>query len=160
MPGWFDLYDWPIGVGVKDDNDGLAKAVEVVEGCVTELESKGVTRDRIVVGGFSQGGAVALRTAYNNNSGNGGFAACVSLSGWVTFKDVPAESKAVPLFLGHGSQDDKVLFEQQNHAEMILTGGGVDKIESKSYRMGHSSHPQEMADMANFLHDVLFEAKE
>ena len=163
MPGWFDLYDWPIGVGVKDDDDGLAKAVDVVEECVAQLESEGFTRDRIAVGGFSQGGAVALRTAYygggSKQDTNSGFAACVSLSGWVTFKEVPSNDgvKGTPLFLGHGSQDDKVLFEQQQHAEITLSSQGVKNIESKSYRMGHSSHPKEMMDMAQFLHKILFE---
>ena len=158
MPGWFDLYDWPIGIGVKDDNDGLKKAADIVEECVTNLESEGVSRDRIVVGGFSQGGAVALRAAYNG----GGFAACVSLSGWVTFNELSGEgkNKNIPLFLGHGSQDDKVLFEQQQHAEITLTGQGVSDIDSRSYRMGHSSHPQEMVDMAEFLDKVLFQTKE
>merc|ERR1712154_699549 len=93
MPGWFDLYDWPIGVGVRDDHDGLSKAVQAVEDCVSNLESKGVSRDRIVIGGFSQGGAVALRSAYH---AKGGFAACASLSGWVTFKDVSSDGKNVP----------------------------------------------------------------
>jgi len=154
MPGWFDLYDWPIGIGVKDDDEGLRQAVQVVEECVKKLESEGVPKDRIVVGGFSQGGAVALRAAFHNESDNGNFAACVSLSGWLTFK----ESKAadVPLFLGHGSFDDKVLFEQQNHAEVILTEQGIKHLESKSYSMGHSSHPQEMTDMAKFLDSILF----
>jgi len=161
MPGWFDLYDWPIGVGVRNDEDGLEKAVQAVEDCVDDLEKSGVPRNRIVVGGFSQGGAVALRSAYHSKS-KGGYAACVSLSGWVTFggDDVSNTSRDVPLFLGHGSQDDKVLFEQQKHAEITLSEDDkVGVIESKSYRMGHSSHPQEMADFANFLNKVLFETQ-
>lgn len=164
MPGWFDLYDWPIGIGIKDDHDGLSKAVDVVEECVDKLikESNGLlTRDRIAVGGFSQGGAVALRSAYH--SGKGPYGACVSLSGWITFSKVneneEANVKDIPLFIGHGSYDDKVLFEQQNHAEITLNGEGVKDIESKSYNMGHSSHPQEMVDVAKFLKKVFFEAE-
>lgn len=159
MPGWFDLYDWPIAVGVKDDHEGLSKAVNSVENCVKLLEQEGISRDRIAVGGFSQGAAVALQSAF---SGKGSFAACVSLSGWVTFKDVSADDKVkkTPLFLGHGSEDDKVLFEQQQHAEITLMAQGVENIESKSYRMGHSSHPQEMEDMAKFLNKIFYESKE
>lgn len=162
MPGWFDLYDWPIGVGVKDDNDGLKKAVDVVEEHVNDLERKGIPRDRIVIGGFSQGGAVALRSVYDGSSSSesetckGKFAGCVSLSGWLTFKNIVDESKDVPLFLAHGSFDDKVLFEQQKHAEVVLAEQGVGSVDSKSYSMGHSSHPQEMVDMATFLDNILF----
>jgi len=156
MPGWFDLYDWPIGVGVKNDSKGLQAAVDVVEKHVQELEAKGVERERIVIGGFSQGGAVALRAVYNAQQEKSKFAGCVSLSGWVTFEEVVDNGKDVPLFLAHGSYDDKVLFEQQKHAEMKLAEGGVGKVESKTYSMGHSSHPNEMADMAKFLNDLLF----
>lgn len=172
MPGWFDLYDWPIGVGVRDDEEGLKSAVDVVEGVVRGLEEKGVERNRIVVGGFSQGGAVALRSVYHANTSTDttatdgeaakAYGACVSLSGWVTYKgnDVSPASKDVPLFLAHGTQDDKVLFEQQQHAEVILGAeGGVRSIESKTYRMGHSSHPQEMVDFANFLNTILFDVQ-
>jgi hypothetical protein len=31
MPGWFDLYDWPIGVNAKDDRDGKISAAEQIE---------------------------------------------------------------------------------------------------------------------------------
>lgn len=55
MPGWFDLYDWPIAVGSKDDKEGLVSAVQVVEDHVEKLEKDGIPRSKIVVGGFSQG---------------------------------------------------------------------------------------------------------
>lgn len=55
MPGWFDLYDWPIAVGSKDDKKGLMSAVQVVEDHVEKLEKDGIPRSKIVVGGFSQG---------------------------------------------------------------------------------------------------------
>lgn len=171
MPGWFDLYDWPIGIGVKDDDDGLKAAVQVVEEHVVDLEqNKGISRDRIVIGGFSQGGAVALQSVYKKDNKNGDssssdtckgkFAGCVSLSGWLTFQNVADEMKDVPLFLAHGSYDDKVLFEQQKHAEVKLSEQGVNHVDSRSYRMGHSSDTQEMVDMAKFLDDVLFQKAE
>ena len=174
MPGWFDLYDWPIGIGVKDDHDGLKAAVQVVEEHVVDLEqNKGISRDRIVIGGFSQGGAVALQSVYNKDNGSsssssssdvntckGKFAGCISLSGWLTFQNVADEMKDVPLFLAHGSYDDKVLFEQQKHAEVKLSEQGVNNVDSRSYSMGHSSDTQELVDMAKFLDDILFQKAE
>lgn len=56
MPGWFDLYDWPIGVGSKDDEEGLLSGINLIEDHVEKLESEhGIPRSKIVVGGFSQG---------------------------------------------------------------------------------------------------------
>lgn len=183
MPGWFDLYDWPIGVGGKDDVAGLTDAVGTVISAVEKLErDEGIGRDRIVVGGFSQGGAAALLSAYShvgttttneneNDRGDDGaaaaaaddasdsttpFAGCVNLSGWVT---LPTElhKKDTPLFWGHGRFDDKVLFEQQAYGVKKLKEDlGVDVL-SKSYDVAHGSIPTEIKDMADFLDKILFQ---
>jgi len=158
MPGWFDLYDWPIGIGVKDDPQGLQKSVSQIEQIVSKLEKEdGIDRSRIVVGGFSQGGAVALLSAYRDN--NKPYAACAVLSGWLTLADdksVSDASKSTPLFWGHGKYDDKVLFEQQQYGLGVLRQGGVSTIGASSYPVGHSSHPDEINDFANFLDQIFF----
>jgi len=171
MPGWFDLYDWPIGVGSRDDADGILKAVRQIENEVEKLNQAGVPNDRIVLGGFSQGGAVAMVAAYHNNNKNEKqsqppYAGCVSLSGWLTCQDdfmaienISQQAKAnTPLFWGHGEWDDKVLFEQQHHgvSRLLSDGDGLQHVEHERYPMGHASHPQEMKDMAAFLDRILF----
>jgi lysophospholipase-2 len=126
MSGWFDLYDWPIKVGAKDDPDGLAAGVETVEQHVKVLNDMGIPSDKIVVAGFSQGGAVALLTAYQSKTR---YAGCVSLSGWLTLPDqlnVSDEAKKTPLYWGHGTYDDKVLFNQQPHGVAKLREQGVN----------------------------------
>lgn len=164
MPGWFDLFDWPIGVGAKDDREGKMAAAQQIEQTVEKLEQEmGIPPSRVVVGGFSQGGAVALITAYHRRrEGRAPFAGCVCLSGWLTLKDelsVTEEvAKATPLFWGHGQWDDKVLFEQQAHGVEKLRNVGVE-VTDFSYPMGHSSHPQEVEAMAEFVEKVLFPSK-
>lgn len=164
MPGWFDIFDWPIGIGVQDDYDGQRKAVQQVEECVRKLETeKGIPRNRIVIGGFSQGGAIALLAAYQTkNPSLLPFAACVNLSGWLLqAKDIEAaaSNSVTPLFWGHGQYDDKVLFEQQGYGVEQLKKLGVDVLH-ESYPVGHSSHPKEMEAMAKFLDNVLFNGLE
>lgn len=168
MPGWFDLYDWPISVGSKDDKEGKMKAVDQIDSVVENLikESGGtLTRDRIVIGGFSQGGAIALLSAYMKRCETTPFAGCVALSGWVTLKEeVDANLKSsicvkTPLFWGHGEYDDKVLFEQQKYGVDFLKESGV-AVDHHHYPMGHASHPQEMQDFADFLDRILFQTCE
>lgn len=137
MPGWFDLYDWPIEVGAKDDREGKLKAVALVEEYVEKIEKEhGIPRDRIVVGGFSQGGAIALLNAYHQSGDKMPFAGCASLSAWLTLVDdlkVPEEAaKLTPLFWGHGRYDDKVLFEHQDFGIKKLREQGV-QVEDSSY---------------------------
>jgi lysophospholipase-2 len=172
MPGWFDLFDWPIGVGSKDDPVGLMKGVEQIEAEVAKLETEhGIPSDKIIIGGFSQGGAVALLSCYHQNkkleSGKA-FAGCVGLSAWLTLpKEVTKiglankedPRKSIPLFWGHGTYDDKVLFEQQKFGIETLTNGfGLDysKITQTQYPMGHQSCQQETQDLADFVDSVLF----
>ena len=155
MPGWFDIFDWPIGISARDDKKGILAAVAQMDAVVETLEKEGIDKSRIVIGGFSQGGAIALLSAYRTSLP---FAACVSLSGWLTLKDdldIPEATKQTPLFWGHGKYDDKVLFEQQAHGVDRLQQQGVT-VQSKVYLVGHSSDEQEMEDLAIFLDRVIY----
>lgn len=162
MPGWFDVYDWPIGVDAKDDPKGLAMSVKRVEKIVTQLkEEEGITPDRVVVGGFSQGGAVAIMAAYNRRKKDATpFAGCICMSGWLPMKkylDVSEEAAAsTPLFWAHGQYDDKILFEQQMYGVNKLENEGVDVI-ACAYPVGHEAtgNYEEIDDMAGFLENVL-----
>jgi lysophospholipase-2 len=167
MPGWFDLYDWPIAVGSKDDEKGIRSSVSMVEEQIQLVEQQhGIPRSRIVVGGFSQGGAIAIHAAYNNKHSDDDddktppLAGCVCLSAWLTlpeqFQSLPTSSmKQTPLFWGHGEFDDKVLFPQQKFGVETLQAQGV-KVESSSYPVAHWSHPDEIAAMADFLDKLLY----
>jgi Predicted esterase len=189
MPGWFDLYDWPIAVGCQHDHDGLGKAVQTLEPFVQKLESQGIPKHRIVIGGFSQGGAVALRAVYHDGAAQtdnhhsndhsstapvqSQYAACVNLSGWLTFDDQLSSKSSsssssssnqnhescnnVPLFWGHGSFDDKVLFEQQKYGvDKLVTEMNLKHVHDYSFPIGHGAHPEEMVMLAEFLDKVLF----
>ena len=157
MPGWFDLYNWPIGVGSKDDRQGIMAALTQIEKTMLQLEEKeGIDPSKIVVAGFSQGGAIALLSAYQRRERP--FAACVSLSAWLTLVDelaVTEGAKKTPLLWAHGRIDDKVLFEQQAFGVKKLREQGVD-VTSKEYDMGHESDPEEIKEMASFLDDIFF----
>ena len=155
MPGWFDIFDWPLGVGCKNDEDGLKRSVDTVKSCVKDLEKKGVEKSRIIIGGFSQGGAVALRSVYHDEDDDGVYAACVNLSGWLTFDKTNEKNDSTPLFWGHGSFDDKVLFEQQAYGVHKLAEIGVTNVKDESYKVGHSSHPMELVAFANFVKETL-----
>lgn len=159
MPGWFDLFDWPIGVGSRDDREGLLKAVQQIETEVKTLGEAGIPPSKIVVGGFSQGGAIALLTAYRRQQGQEAFAGCAGLSAWLTMPNelslMSDTAKKTPMFWGHGRMDDKVLFEQQEFGVEKLRQQGVSVID-EAYDMGHSSHPDEMEKLAEFVDKCLF----
>jgi lysophospholipase II len=165
--GWFDLYEWPIKIGDPDDKINQLKAIQQIETIVQELEiNDGLSRNQIVIGGFSQGGATALLSAYyaqtSSSSSSSAFAGCVVLSGWLTLisdfqqQGIPKLQQQIPLFWGHGTSDDNVLYDQQNYGIDTLQKLGVQFIEHVSFDMGHESHPDEMKRFATFVDDVLF----
>jgi lysophospholipase-2 len=162
MPGWFDVYDWPIEVGSQDDKEGLMRSVEQIQKEVTKLKAQGIPPSKVVLGGFSQGGAVALLAACRNMAEET-FAGCAGLSAWLTLPEElqvsEAAAKQTPLFWGHGRLDDKVLFPQQKFGVDKLRAAGVT-VTDKQYDMGHSSHPDEMETLAEFVENVVFNEDE
>jgi predicted esterase len=162
MTGWFDLYEWPIRMGAREDRDGKLAAVRRIEETVEMLEEEmGIPPSRVVIGGFSQGGAVALLVAYHKCGRGGGgkvpFAGCICLSGWLTLEDdltTTDISRTTPLFWGHGERDDTVPFEQQAHGVGRLRELGLD-VTDESYPTGHGVHPREMLAVAEFLKRVV-----
>ncbi|EED91517.1 hypothetical protein THAPSDRAFT_262807, partial [Thalassiosira pseudonana CCMP1335] len=161
MSGWFDVYDWPIGLDAKDDPKGLAMSVKRVDQIVTQLkDEEGIDPSRVIVGGFAQGGAVALMAAYNRRKKDAKpFAGCMCLSGWLPMKDyldVSEETaKATPLYWAHGQYDEKILFEQQVHGVQKLKGVGVD-VSAYAFPVGHeSANYEEIEAMAEFIDGIL-----
>jgi len=174
MPGWFDLFDWPIEVGCQDDRDGIMAGVAQIDAVADKLRTEhNIPRSRIVVGGFSQGGSVAMIAAYmkkqtkkttTDEDDDEPYAGCVALSGWLTLVEELQKAglsekalKSTPLFWGHGQYDDKVLFEQQPFGINKLTELGLERIEATQYPMGHQSCPEESSDVTTFLHSILFQ---
>ncbi|KAL5017451.1 hypothetical protein ScPMuIL_007040 [Solemya velum] len=78
MPSWFDI------LGLKpespEDEDGIKRASDTLKQLIAEEEKSGIPSNRIMVGGFSQGGAVALYTAFTLGKP---LAGVVALSSWM-----------------------------------------------------------------------------
>lgn len=154
---WFDIFDWPIGVSARDDRDGLLASTSKLHEIVAGLEAEGVPADKIVIGGFSQGGAISLLACHRYEKT---LAGCVCLSGWLTLKEEWAGARVkdnlTPIFWGHGTEDPVVLPEQVAAGSEVFKNQGPDiNLDTRMYPMGHSSHPSEMSDMYDFLASAL-----
>jgi predicted esterase len=81
MPAWFDLHQLSnLTDSAYDDEAGLLASVAAVDQLVQAEVDAGIPENKIVVGGFSQGGAVAALTAL---TGSRALAGTVVLSSWV-----------------------------------------------------------------------------
>ncbi|KAL4459022.1 hypothetical protein ABPG75_013887 [Micractinium tetrahymenae] len=161
MPGWFDITHLDQS-GLQDmmkgkpfDPQGVAESVDYVRGLIAEEIAAGIPLNRIVVGGFSQGGHIAYKTVLTHPQP---LAGCVALSTWLepSIKEVPAANLAVPFFCGHGSVDNLIPPVIATTTQEVLEGMGVKNVEFHMYTgMGHSSCPQELRDLRAWLLRVL-----
>lgn len=97
MPSWFDLKT--LDINGPEDDDGIIKATEEIQTLILNEIKEGIPSNRIVLGGFSQGGALALHAALTFNQPLGGV---MALSCWLArHKIYPAGRKCpdtVPVF--------------------------------------------------------------
>ena len=151
MPGWFDLYDWPIDVTAPDDPAGTMRAVETIRGAIAKLEAAGVPTERIVVGGFSQGGAAAIAAAL---AAAAPYAGVVAVSGWCAQR--PPPPAALPrLFFSAGTSDPAVTFKLARRSGQLLAALAREPTVSHVQRAKHDPTPAELAAVDGFIRDVL-----
>ena len=82
MPGWFDLATLDkLADSNHDDEAGMLKSVKAVDGLIQAEVDSGIPENRIIVGGFSQGGAISMLTGLTSKRKLGGV---IALSTWVT----------------------------------------------------------------------------
>ena len=160
MTSWMDILEIPIAVSTPDNGEDIENSIRIVNKIIDAELAKGVIKPgRIVIGGFSQGGALAIASSLRLDKRIGGFFA---LSGWcLPRQNVQELSKTsinnnVPVFIGHGTADNVVLYENAEQSKKYFEGANFNDITFKAYaNMGHSSCPEETNDLLRWLSRVL-----
>ncbi|KAI5809881.1 Phospholipase/carboxylesterase/thioesterase [Peziza echinospora] len=158
MPGWYDITDFP-NLSSSDDEAGMLRSISAINAIIGEQVDKGIPPERIIVGGFSQGCAIALLTGLTSERPLGGI---VALSGYLAFRDKIAQmrtevSKKIPIFMAHGKRDPVVKFAWGEESKnMLVDKLGQQKVTWKTYaNLEHSANLQEMNDMEAWMEGVL-----
>jgi len=152
MRGWFDILGLTPDAPV--DAEGIHQAMCQIRELIDAERDSGIPAERIVIGGFSQGGVVALHAALGHPERLGGV---LALSTWLPLCDALAREHSAraidtPIFMGHGTHDDLVRFESAERARAALQGMGCHDLEFRAYPMAHSIIAEEVADMRAWLH--------
>jgi len=164
MPGWYDFSK--LGGGIKleeflqnQDKPGILRSRDYFNTIIKEEVDKGIKPSRIVLGGFSQGGAMALFTGITNAQKIGGIfglSSYLPLSDQVTDlipKDCP--NKQTPIFMAHGTADMVLKCDYGKKSADYLKELGHD-VEFHSYpELGHSADVEEIEDLEKFLHKLI-----
>lgn len=150
MPSWFDLK--ALSASGPEDEEGITQAAKNVHTMIENEIKAGIPANRILIGGFSQGGALALYSAlcYPER-----LAGVVALSGWLPLrKSFPAAQKCpndLPVLQCHGVCDPVVPYKWGTVTASLLKTL-VKGPEFKSYQtMAHTSCEEEMQDVKEFV---------
>lgn len=153
MPSWFDIQRFG-ELTNNDDVDGFLKSLEKVDQFIEEEVKKGINPERIVVGGFSQGGGLALGTAALSKHK---LAAIVALSPAIPFFSLIKEqnvdvNKQTPVFHGHGTHDPVVSIKAGDADAQLFKSLGYEQYTYKKYHgLEHSAHPEEIKEVFDLV---------
>jgi len=120
---------------------------------------KGIPSDRIILGGFSQGGAISLFagiTCPHKLAGIVGLSSYLLMEGKVK-EYVPTENpnKETPIFMGHGAVDPLVKYQWGKQTADVLKGWGWS-VDLKTYPdLAHSADPKEIDDLEAYIQQIL-----
>jgi len=153
MPAWFDLYG--LSPESPEDLEGIKLATQYAHTLVQREIDAGIDPKKIVIGGFSMGGALALHAALTLPVQLG---AVVGLSSFLLQRDAVAgqctANKTLPVFLGHGRNDVLVPFAFGQMTEQKIKTFDPHVV-FKAYNVDHSTTDEELRDVAEFLKNNL-----
>jgi phospholipase/carboxylesterase len=140
----------------EEDDTGLRRSQQLVEGLLARERARGIPARRIVLAGFSQGGAMALQTGLRHPER---LAGVMALSCYVPISttlraEAHAANADVPIFMAHGTQDPVIPVERAQIGRDLLIKLGY-RVQWHTYPMPHSVCAEEIADISSWLGSVL-----
>ncbi|HJV60964.1 MAG TPA: carboxylesterase [Albitalea sp.] len=150
MRAWYDIFGMELVQ--REDEAGLRRSMAMVNGLVDAERARGIAADRIVLGGFSQGCAMALLAGLRYPERLAGL---VGMSGYLPLaSSLAAERSAanadLPIFMAHGRLDPVVPFQRAVASREVLAALGYG-VEWHEYPMPHSVCGEEVADLNRWL---------
>lgn len=153
MRAWFDIRKLNFRRAV--DEQAMDLAASQLAALVARERQRGVAAERIVVAGFSQGGAVALWYALHQPEPPPGVLALSTfLPGGEQALATAGNCRGLPVFYGHGENDEVIPVANAIIARDLLIGAGC-RVEWHEYEMGHQVCYQEIADISAWLQRLL-----
>jgi len=154
MPAWYDILE--MDIDRKIDLPSLQLSVSQVGRLIEREIERGIKPERIVLAGFSQGGAVAYQTALSYPHR---LAGVVALSTYVASpellkQDFNSQNKGMPVWVAHGAMDDVVPYSLGEQALIQLEALGMNPVWN-SYPLAHEVSQEEMVAMGQWLKQIL-----
>jgi len=150
MRAWYDIIE--ISTSSSQDEAGISHSAAKIRDPTDHEIERGIPAEKIIVAGFSQGGAMALHVGLRYPAKLAGI---MALSAYLLFPERLAteraqENSATPVFIGHGTQDPVLPMMLGKEAREGLEKGEWP-VEWHSYSIQHSVSQPEMVDIGHWL---------
>lgn len=154
MRAWYDIFG--LQPDSLQDEAGIKEMQNTINAMIESEISKGIPSNRILLAGFSQGGAMALHTATRFNQS---LAGVLALSTYLPLKNKLASelhpaNQHTPIWMAHGRSDNVIALSTAQSSRQALEDAGYP-VSWHEYDMPHSVCEQEIDDIRSFLLRVL-----
>ncbi|OYY75202.1 MAG: hypothetical protein B7Y40_01955 [Gammaproteobacteria bacterium 28-57-27] len=149
MRAWFDLYGLQADAPV--DTDGIEQSRQRISQLLEAEHRAGVAWKHIIIGGFSQGGVIAMHCALHLDQRLG---ALLALSTWLPrspYSSPSASACQTPVFMAHGIEDDLIPVQALRRTYDSLAKLGYNTLHHATYPMPHSICMEEIDDISAWL---------
>ena len=148
MRAWYDIVT--LDAEGRADAKGVHESTALLEGLIAREKERGIDAEKIVIAGFSMGGAIAINTALHTKESLAGL---MALSTYLPLPSEVADSageRALPVFMAHGTFDPMLPMQWgQASAEKLKETGFT--VEWHDYPMAHAVCPEEIRDIRAWL---------
>jgi phospholipase/carboxylesterase len=156
MRAWYDIAAAGTDINKREDEAGLRASEKQIGALIARENARGISTDKIILAGFSQGCAMSLQTGLRYPEKLAGI---MGLSGYVPLNEKVAEERSAAnqntsIFLVHGTADPVIPIQRAEQSRDLLKNLGYE-IEWHDYWMQHSVSAQEIVDIGNWLRKVL-----
>ena len=150
MRAWYDIFQFGPG---REDDRGIRESQKLIEKLI---EEQPVPPEKVVLAGFSQGGAIVLQTALRYPKK---LAGVMALSTYLPLAATLAAERSAanietPVFMAHGTYDDIIPLQRAVQSKDFLEKAGY-RVEWHEYPMPHSVCGEEIGHIASFLTRLL-----
>jgi len=154
MRAWYDIK--ALGLKAEEDASGIHQSEQSIRRLIQHELDQGIAANKIVIAGFSQGGAMALQVALRYPQR---LAGVMPLSTYLPLRDTLADeanvaNKDIPILMCHGRQDPVVPYQLGDDSRKLLEAQGY-LVDFRSYNMPHSVCAEEVADVSQWLQQIL-----
>lgn len=150
MRAWYDIYS--LTNLRQEDRSGIHASQQAIQQLIEQQRNDNIATTRIILAGFSQGGAVALHAGLHYPDKLGGIlglSTYLPLMPQFSSADCP-QNLTTPIFLGHGEQDDLVPLLLGEETRDVLLQAGC-QVAWHSYPIAHQVSLAEIADIGRWL---------